>query len=457
MKKITAFSVIGLNGYVDIRVNLKGPHCILVGPNGTGKSTALQIVCYALGRRWRQLAALRFDEVRIEFGDTSYSLSRDSCRRLTEGSLGPARYNRLYETLLEADLIEVFHTADLSQPEGINKFRRLSSLPLSELRNAQRFSMMARSDKPALEAISKFQRVLEQCQVPKALYLPTSRRIEFDISKLTERLPEYVQKDFVSSMRVATETTNFEEVLKFGMEDIESLITGFEERVRNFSRNRFNKMMSFYLKEMANSQSISIRDVRSLGLDQERINTVLSRIEEGLLSIEEKSEIGNIVMSMARKQKGGHPPFHKLWLAHFFVRLLEVDSDIASLEAPIRALVDDLEKYLPPKTVSYDIESYHFSIVGSRGEELKLSDLSSGEKQLVSLLTILQLSPTRKMNIFIDEPELSLSVPWQAEFLPDIIKTPSCNQLFAVTHSPFIYENELGDSVIDFLECMSDR
>ena len=43
----------------------------------------------------------------------------------------------------------------------------------------------------------------------------------------------------------------------------------------------------------------------------------------------------------------------------------------------------------------------------------------------------------------IDEPELSLSVPWQRQFLVDIKQGDFCSGLIAVTHSPFIYENDL--------------
>jgi hypothetical protein len=45
--------------------------------------------------------------------------------------------------------------------------------------------------------------------------------------------------------------------------------------------------------------------------------------------------------------------------------------------------------------------------------------------------------------VLIDEPELSLSVPWQKRFLVDIINGDFCAGLVAVTHSPFIYDNKL--------------
>ena len=39
-----------------------------------------------------------------------------------------------------------------------------------------------------------------------------------------------------------------------------------------------------------------------------------------------------------------------------------------------------------------------------------------------------------------DEPELSLSVPWQREFIYDISQAETCKFLLVVTHSPFIFD-----------------
>ena len=47
--------------------------------------------------------------------------------------------------------------------------------------------------------------------------------------------------------------------------------------------------------------------------------------------------------------------------------------------------------------------------------------------------------------VLIDEPELSLSVPWQRKFLMNVKNGGFCAGLIAVTHSPFSYDNELGE------------
>lgn len=74
---------------------------------------------------------------------------------------------------------------------------------------------------------------------------------------------------------------------------------------------------------------------------------------------------------------------------------------------------------------------------------MALKNLSSGEKQIVGLFSKLYLDNTHGLFVFIDEPELSLSIDWQRRLLPDVIASDNCKGLFAVTHSPFIFDNDL--------------
>ena len=73
--------------------------------------------------------------------------------------------------------------------------------------------------------------------------------------------------------------------------------------------------------------------------------------------------------------------------------------------------------------------------------------MSSGEKQIVSLFGHLYLDENDSAFVFIDEPELSLSVDWQKTLLPDIASSPKFCGLLATTHSPFVFDNNL-ESVV---------
>lgn len=75
-------------------------------------------------------------------------------------------------------------------------------------------------------------------------------------------------------------------------------------------------------------------------------------------------------------------------------------------------------------------------------KELDLSDLSSGEQHEVVLLYELLFKVSEKSLVLIDEPEISLHIVWQKEFLKDlqeIIKIRNFDVLIA-THSPSIID-----------------
>lgn len=48
-----------------------------------------------------------------------------------------------------------------------------------------------------------------------------------------------------------------------------------------------------------------------------------------------------------------------------------------------------------------------------------------------------------KKIVLIDEPELSLSIDWQRGILVDVLLAPTCEQVVAITHSPFVFDNAL--------------
>lgn len=74
----------------------------------------------------------------------------------------------------------------------------------------------------------------------------------------------------------------------------------------------------------------------------------------------------------------------------------------------------------------------------TKGRKLHLTDLSSGEKQIVITFASLIFGFKGKgTGIFIvDEPEASLHLEWQNKFVPAILKTNENIQLIFATHSP---------------------
>ena len=61
---------------------------------------------------------------------------------------------------------------------------------------------------------------------------------------------------------------------------------------------------------------------------------------------------------------------------------------------------------------------------------------------MISLFARLYLYTQKKL-VLVDEPELSLSIDWQRRILVDIVNAPLCEQVVAITHSPFVLDNAL--------------
>ncbi|MDE6026733.1 MAG: AAA family ATPase [Muribaculaceae bacterium] len=80
-----------------------------------------------------------------------------------------------------------------------------------------------------------------------------------------------------------------------------------------------------------------------------------------------------------------------------------------------------------------------------------LDQLSSGEKQLLLILTTVFLQEDKPNVLLLDEPEISLHIEWQDKLITTLrALNPNC-QLILTTHSPNIFANGWEDKIV-FME-----
>ena len=114
--------------------------------------------------------------------------------------------------------------------------------------------------------------------------------------------------------------------------------------------------------------------------------------------------------------------------------------------------------YLNGKKYIYDETNVELGIYKDKAKKpIGIQNLSSGEKQIISVFSKLYIENIEKCIILFDEPELSLSIKWQNMFLPDVVNSGKCSTLIAVTHSPFIFDNEFDDLAKDMGNCLSEN
>ena len=130
---------------------------------------------------------------------------------------------------------------------------------------------------------------------------------------------------------------------------------------------------------------------------------------------------------------------------YFFNKLCIIFEEQIKTENALHEFGKKCNHYLVNKEVEIDSNTLELTIHEKRGmrRKIELEQLSSGEKQIVALFAKLYLDNENEYVILFDEPEISLSLRWQKTYLEDIYNMEKCKFLLAVTHSPFIFDNEL--------------
>lgn len=119
------------------------------------------------------------------------------------------------------------------------------------------------------------------------------------------------------------------------------------------------------------------------------------------------------------------------------------DEKVKKLNEPIEKLEKIVNRFFEdsaePKKIKITERDIYFITVHNE-RRVEISNLSSGEKQILILFTYLILDVANKHNpiFIIDEPELSLHLLWQKNFVSSVLETNNNMQLILATHAPEI-------------------
>ena len=276
-----------------------------------------------------------------------------------------------------------------------------------------------------------FKNKVENLVEEDVLYYPTYRRIEEDMSKLGVDM----DRDNVK-----------ERLIQFGMKDVENRIDKVLETIKSAAINGFAKMTGVLLKQYLNHTEID----KGINIDKETLNIAFDRIGDEI----EKSDKEKIKQIVANNEIYKDENQH---LFNLIVNLISSYEKQTQHDEKIRKYRDVCNAYLDGKKYIYDESNVKLEIYRNNYKKpISIQNLSSGEKQVLSIFSKLYLEQQKPCIILFDEPELSLSIKWQEHFLPDIMKSGKCSLLVAVTHSPFIFDNEYDYLAQDMGECIEE-
>lgn len=444
--KISNFIITKLFGQYDVSLEFKNDVCIFIGENGLGKTTILNCLFFVLKGHFDRLQHIQFETIKICFNyKTQYELNyKDIIDYVNEYFNENRYYSKRYRindlsTIFSSQEILEIEKAMLDVDEEIIKkycikFSDIYSIPLP-MAKRELISLMNRFKKTKgdYKKVLDFKKNIETNLTEEILYFPTYRRIEEDINKLGIDIKEDRLKN---------------QLIQFGMSDVQITITKMLETIRTVSINGFNKMTGLLLKQYLEGNLFSSS---YYVIDETKLGIVLDRIGDEIDN-KEKQKIKNKVVNNEIYND------ENSYLLNFIKNLIGSYDAQSQLDERVKKFVKVCNKYLKKKSYYYDESNIQLEIFKHNSKnKIDIENLSSGEKQVISIFSKLYLEENpKKYIILFDEPELSLSIKWQSMLLPDIMESGKCNLLVAVTHSPFIFDNEYDGFAQDMCVCLDE-
>ena len=287
----------------------------------------------------------------------------------------------------------------------------------------------------------------------RVLYLPTYRRVEAALDSL---LTQDGRNGSARRGRAEHDLSFENGIIHFGMTDVADAISAKTEHLKSFSLQEQIELTQGYLHSVLRSEYLEVEPAELANISEDQISAVLMRIDSSTLSEDEKRQVTKIVLDARGSETSGKDlSENQKIILHYFTRLQNFYRKLQHEEEQISEFCDMCNKYLRRKQIVYDKSTYSCRIElhdrpgdshdGREPFEINLESLSSGEKQIVGLFSKLILEDVEDLFVIIDEPEISLSMDWQATLLPDVTRTRNYGSLVAATHSPFVFDNELRD------------
>ena len=420
---IESFKITKLWGYRNIDLTFNNDVNILIGPNGSGKTTILNLLYFILSGDLRSILEIDFEQAKIGLKSFKSNSVRTIKVDIGDESLKLKVGQREY-----------------SAPIDVFSDRRPIRSPLRYLYERDNVikNMLSEEIDGELTAL-----------VP-LVWLPVSRRLP----AAEDEEEKYIGKEPLESVDL-----RLEELLDRLSDYHFRLNAQLSERYSEFERQVLSVIL--YSKEHDQISSISY----SLPTESEKKQLIGAFDAAGLLNEQMQSRIEG---HFAAAEKVGKRisenvglELEDILVAPLISRTKSMVKYARKLEkyrteifAPLRLYEDTVNSFLEDKTIKVD-KSGRLKIKLSSQPELNWHFLSSGEKQILILLTEALLQVNKPVVYIADEPELSLHIRWQVKLLESLmsldksLKTSGEQmQVIVATHSPDIVGN-FQDKVTD--------
>ena len=395
----------------------------LIGRNGSGKTTLINLVAAALAADFQNLDRVAFDSITIRLSEVGGRKKPSVIVRKTDQHIPPFPGVTYYIKESAGAKAKEYSLDDFEEQFRYRQYRMSMA---HELRK--------RHGNSILEQLSELVRV---SWLSVHRYSGRQNREERSWESAVDRKLEVLSNAFV----------RFFSKLSDGATD---LLVDFQKKV-------FLSLLSDQTDVQITSQ------VRRLDFDQERaaLEDIYKQFDLNPSQYKKKTtrHFGLLNEGLEKLNDGTGMSLSHLGALTGTVRIHAVVEEWNKLISQRRELFEPKETFL--KILNSMVlgkeffinEKNELSVTGSSGEPFSLTQLSSGEKQLLIVLGEALLQERRPWVYIADEPELSLHVSWQESLVRNLIAINPNAQIIFATHSPDIVST-YGDSVFDMQDAL---
>lgn len=428
MAKIEQVLVKGLWGLSDVRLDVNEDVTFLIGVNGTGKTTLMNLIGAVLTRDYETLASIEFSEIKIVFKS---GRSKPALRVVKDDEPSTPGDEVVYY------LRDAASAEELAYPVGRAVVRKFD--------DGVRRRFYFEQDEELEKRIAKLIRVVwltvHRANVTEAAEYGYRRRqplpmIDIKLEQLAARLARYFS----------------------------SLQTQARAESDEFQRGVLRGLVGSGTGPNSPFQNFAFASKRDHQLDATRRVAEQVFEDAGIALNEIAAELGEMFAKYkSLKERVGRPEgervsvsFNMDDIADVFrmQRLEETVHEWQRHDARRRELFHRRDKFLDllngmfrNKRLEID-ETNELVAKTSGGIEMPLTRFSSGEKQMIILFGEPLLRGDEDWIYLADEPELSLHVEWQERLVAGVRDLSPNAQVFFATHSPDVvstYSNSIRD------------